>query len=136
MENKCSQRSRNVICSSNIRTNVSLVRKHFPKSSPLSTIFNSKELKVSYKTNMCSMINSLSWRCIWVSNERKLSMIYNAEVKTASENKHYYGQTFRKFKKRFYGHQSDLRNQAKADSTTLSKFVQNERGKGEEPEIR
>ena len=43
--------------------------------------------------------------------------------------------SFRTFKERFYGHQSDLRNQTKADSTTLSKFVGNARDK-EEPEIR
>ena len=43
-------------------------------------------------------------------------MIYKAVL--ARENKHYYGQPFRTFKERFYG-----RNQAKAESTTLSKFV-------------
>ena len=65
MENKCPQRSRNFIwfnphCSSNIRTKkfVSLVREHLPKSSPLSIIFNSKKLKVSYKTNICCLIKS------------------------------------------------------------------------------
>ena len=63
------------------------------------------------------------------------SMIYKAEVTTTTEKKHYYGQTFRTFKDRFYGHQSDLRNQGKAESTTLSKYVWQERNKGEEPEI-
>jgi hypothetical protein len=51
------------------------------------------------------------------------SMIYKAEVTTTTEKKHYYRQTFRTFKDRFYGHQSDLRNQGKAESTTLSKYV-------------
>ena len=63
------------------------------------------------------------------------SMIYKAEVTTTTDKKHYYGQTFRTFKDRFYGHQSDLRNQGKAESTTLSKYVWQERNKGEEPEI-
>ena len=51
--------------SSNVRTNVgakfiSLVKKHFPKSSPLYPIFNTKKLKVSYKTtsNMSLVIKS------------------------------------------------------------------------------
>ena len=64
------------------------------------------------------------------------SMIYKAEVTTTTEKRHYYSQTFRTFKDRFYGHQSDLRSQGKADSTTLSKFVWQERSKGEEPEIK
>jgi hypothetical protein len=34
---------------------------------------------------------------------------------------HYYGQTFGTFKKRFYGHQSDLRSQGKAKSTAFGK---------------
>ena len=52
-------------CSSNIRTNVaakflSLVRKHFPPSSPLHAIFNTKKIKVSYSTcpNMKNYIAS------------------------------------------------------------------------------
>ena len=63
-------------------------------------------------------------------------MIYKAEVTTATEKRHYYGQTFKTFKERFYGHQSDLRTQGKAESTTLSKFVWQERSKGEELEIK
>ena len=51
--------------STNIRTNVaakfiSLVRKHFPKSSPLHSIFNTKKFKAAYKTtsNMASLIKN------------------------------------------------------------------------------
>ena len=50
---------------SNNRTNVgvkviSLVRKQFPKSSPLHSIFNTKKLKVAYKTtlNVASLIKN------------------------------------------------------------------------------
>jgi hypothetical protein len=64
------------------------------------------------------------------------SRVYKAEVTTAMTKKHFYGQTFRTFKERFYGHQSDLRNQAKADSTTLSKYLWQDGSRGEEPEIR
>ena len=65
-EKELSKRGCGVIWSNNIRTNVggkliSLVRKHFPKSSPLhSYIFNTKKLKVYYKTtsNMATLIKS------------------------------------------------------------------------------
>ena len=119
--------------SSNIRTNVggkfiSLVKKHFPKSSPLHSIFNTKKLKVSYRTtpNMSSVIKALNKKILSgmvVDNSRKgcncrgglavcpiqgncldKSTVYKAEVTTSSERKHYYGQTFRTFKERFYGH--------------------------------
>ena len=48
---------------------------------------------------------------------------------------HYYGQTFRTFKERFYGHQYDLRNSHKAESTTLSQYFWKMRELGEQPEI-
>ena len=67
--------------SSNIRTNVggkfiSLVKKHFPKSSPLHSIFNTKKLKVSYRTtpNMSSVIKALNKKILSgmvVDNSRK-----------------------------------------------------------------
>jgi hypothetical protein len=63
------------------------------------------------------------------------SMIYKAEVTTTIDKKHYYGQTFRTFKDRLYGHQRDQRNHGKAESTTFSKYVWQERKEGEEPEI-
>ena len=136
--------------SSNIRTNVggkfiSLVKKHFPKSSPLHSIFNTKKLKVSYRTtpNMSSVIKAHNKKILSgmvVDNSRKgcncrgglavcpmqrnclhKSMVYKAEVTTDMENKHYYGQTFRTFKERFCG---------------LSKYLWQERSRGEEPEIR
>ena len=170
VEKENTKRSRDVIWfnppwSSNVRTDVgakfiSLVKKHFPKSSPLHSIFNTKKLKISYKTtpNMSSVIKSHNKKVLSGSvmeNAKKgcncrggvetypmcgrcldKSMIYKAEVTTTTEKKHYYGQTFRTFKERFYGHQSDLRSQGKAESTTLSKFVWQERNKGEEPEIK
>ena len=150
--------------SNNIRTNVgakfiSLVRKHFPKSSPLHSIFNTKKLKVAYKTttNMASLIKTHNKRILsnnTVDDTRKgcncrdgvascpmrgncldKSMVYKADVSTSRGMKHYYGQTFRTFKERFYGHQHDLRNSHKADSTTLSQFVWKMREQGEQPLI-
>ena len=169
VERKSNQRGRGVIWfnppwSSNIRTNVggkfiSLVKKHFPKSSPMHSIFNTKKLKVSYKTtpNMSSIIKAHNRKTLFgrMENPDKQgcncrggiancpmrgecldkSMIYKAEVTTTMGKKHYYGQTMRTFKERYYGHQSDLRHHSKADSTTLSTYVWRIRDSGEEPEI-
>ena len=170
VEKESKQRGRGVIWfnppwSSNIRTNVagkfiSLVKKHFPKSSPMYSIFNTKKLKVSYKTtpNMSSIIKAHNRRILSGTMEETArpgcncrggvgscpmrgecldkSMVYKAEVTTSMGKKHYYGQTFRTFKERFYGHRSDLRHSSKADSTTLSTYVWRIREAGEEPEIR
>ena len=104
---------------------VSLVRKHFLTSSA----FNTKKLKVAYKTttNMASLIKTHNKRILsnnTVDDTRKgcncrdgvascpmrgncldKSMVYKADVSTSRGMKHYYGQTFRTFKERFYGHQ-------------------------------
>ena len=63
------------------------------------------------------------------------SMVYKAEVSTSTCKKHYYGQTFRTFKERFYGHQHDLQNSHKSDSTTLSQYVWKMKELVEQPEI-
>jgi hypothetical protein len=63
------------------------------------------------------------------------SMVYKAEVSTSRGKKHYYGQTYRTFKERFYGHQHDLRHNHKAESTTLSQYVWKMREQGEQPLI-
>ena len=63
-------------------------------------------------------------------------MVYKAEVQTHQGPRHYYGQTARTFKERFYGHTSDLRHREKTNSTTLSKFVWKFRDTtGEDPGI-
>ena len=63
-------------------------------------------------------------------------MVYKAEVQTHQGPRHYYGQTARTFKERFYGHTSDLRHREKTNSTALSKFVWKFRDTtGEDPEI-
>ena len=137
VEKESNKRSRDVIWfnppwSNKVRTDVgarfiSLVKKHFPKSSPIYSIFNTTKLKVSYKTtpNMSSVIKSHNKKVLSgnvVEHTRKgcncrggattcpiggscldKSMIYKTEVTTATEKRHYYGQTFRTFKERFYG---------------------------------
>ena len=47
--------------------------------------------------------------------------------------RHYYGQTFRTFKKRYYEYKRDLRQHSKSDSTTLSTYVWRIREAGVEP---
>ena len=63
------------------------------------------------------------------------SMIYKAEVVSGKGKRHYYGQTDRTFKERFYGHTSDLRHPSKAKSTSLSTYVWKIRNEGEDPTI-
>ena len=62
-------------------------------------------------------------------------MIYKAEVVSGKGKRHYYGQTDRTFKERFYGHTSDLRHPSKAKSTSLSTYVWKIRNEGEDPTI-
>ena len=150
--------------SSNVRTNIagkfiSLLRNHFPKNSLLYKIFNTKKVKVSYKTtrNMQSIIKSHNMKvisrnhryqqnqgcncrdgpdsCPFRGNCLDSEMVYKAEVKTTSGSKLYYGQTGRTFKERHYGHVFDFRHRSKIKSTTLSTYVWNCRDRGEEPEI-
>ena len=131
---KRKKRQRNILWfnppwSSNIRTNVaakflSLVRKHFPPSSPLHAIFNTKKIKVSYSTcpNMKSYIASHNAKlsqggaveesesgcncqkgrdsCPLQGNCLVPALIYKAEVEINSTQKHYFGQTAITFKKR------------------------------------
>ena len=152
--------------SSNIRTNIggkfiSLVKKHFPRSSPLYRIFNTKKIKVSYKTtsNMASVINTHNRRVLssnkQVEGVRKgcncrtgvancpfngscldKGMIYKAEVTSSWGSKHYYGQTSRTFKERYNNHQYDMRHHNQASSTTLSTYIWKIKDTGEEPMIK
>ena len=150
--------------SSNVRTNIagkfiSLLRKHFPQNSLLYKIFNTKKVKVSYKTtrNMQSIIKSHNMKvisrnhryqqnqgcncrdgpdsCPFRGNCLDTEMVYKAEAKTTSGSRIYYGQTGRTFKERYYGHVFDFRHRSKIKSTTLSTYVWNCRDRGEEPEI-
>ena len=150
--------------SNNVRTNIGrkflgLIKKHFPKSNPLYKLFNTKKVKVSYRTtsNMGSLIRShnnkvLSRReegikehgcncrvgeewCPMRGECLEPSMIYKAEVVSGKGKRHYYGQTDRTFKERFYGHSSDLRHPSKAKSTSLSTYVWKIRNEGEDPTI-
>ena len=139
--------------SSNVRTNVvakflSLVRKHFPPSSPLHTIFNTKKIKVSYSTcpNMKTYIASHNAKvsreemeeeeteqgCNCQNGRRTCplqgdclvpSLVYKAEVKSSSVTRHYYGQTAITFKKRWSNHKSDCKLPYKKHSTTYSTYM-------------
>ena len=149
--------------SSNVRTNIagkfiSLVRKHFPESSPLYSIFNVKKIKVSYRTmpNMISLIKSHNnavlnndqtekpakrcncragvQNCPFGGFCQDKNMIYKADVTTSSGSHHYYGQTFRTFKQRIYGHNYEIRHK-EVDGSTLSKHIWRLKDKGEDYQI-
>ena len=147
-----------------MRTNIgakfiSLVKKHFPKNSPLYSIFNTKKLKVSYRTtaNMASQIAAHNRKMLGESNEDiqghgcnckkgvescpmsgqclEKGIVYRADVSTENRRRHYYGLTARRFKQRYYEHQQDLRHEDRADSTTLAGYVWWQRGRGIEPDV-
>ena len=150
--------------SNNVRTNIGekfiqLVKKHFPKSSPMHHIFNTKNLKVSYKTttNMASTIKGHNSRTICGDIQpedtrgynchggvttcplngkcMEKSLIYRAEVTSAEGRRHYYRQTARTFKERYYGHHHDLQHAGKSESTSLSTYVWKLREKEVEPTV-
>ena len=167
--NKNKRKSRDAIWfnppwSNNVRTNIagkfiSLVKKHFPRNSPLYCIFNSKKIKVSYKTtkNINSIISAHNKKVMSNKRENRAKkgcncrggvpscplegncldgeMVYKAVAKTPSGSRLYYGQTARTFKERHYGHVSDFRHRSQKKSTTLSNFIWNCRDNGIEPEI-
>ena len=130
----------NPVFSQNIRTNIagkfiSLVRKCFPKTSPLYPLFNTFNLKVSYSTgpNMKELISKHNAKVLrrFQSSSKEPnrgcnchggpvncplqgeclteSLVYRADVTIGQTTKHYVGQTMNSFKQRFTGHKSDVR---------------------------
>ena len=122
-------------------------------------IFNTKNLKVSYKTttNMASTIKGHNSRTICGDIQpedtrgcncrggvttcplngkcMEKSLIYRAEVTSAEGRRHYYGQTARTFKERCYEHHHDLQHAGKSESTSLSTYVWKLREKEVEPTV-
>ena len=129
---------------------LSLVEDHFPKTSLMGKIFNKNNLKVSYCTmpNMKQHIakhNNKLWNqpdpnetknekkcicrnpteCPMNGNCAEKSVVYMAKVlhnKCKLPDKFYYGSTAMPFKKRFYGHDHNLKNE-NSNHTTLSKYA-------------
>ena len=167
-EGRDKKRRRNVIFfnppwSMNVKTNIgkkflSLVRKHFPKGSPLYSIFNEKKLKMSYSTmpNMAQHIAGHNKKVIKMAEGREdpqsfgcncrtgvqscplngecktPHLVYKAEVKAGDETKFYIGQTANTFKKRYNGHKSDVKLRKR--KTTLSTHMVELERRGVVPE--
>ena len=143
-----------------------LIDKHFPpnRKDKLQKIFNRHTLKISYRTtqNMKSIINGHNSKILAEHNEQKskkqeptcncrnnakaecplqgkcltTSVVYKATVKTSNSTKTYIGSTEGTFKKRYYGHKSDIKNESNRNSTTLSHYIWDCKDRGEVPEIK
>ena len=145
-----------------VRTNVgrkflSLIDKHFPKSSKLRKILNRNTVKISYsctknikaiiQTHNAKIINSDKVstnlkRCNCQKKDRcplqnnccnQKDVIYHAKLEEG-EQKEYIG-CAQDFKKRYYGHMESFRNEESKHKTTLSTYVW-EQGLAPEPKIK
>ena len=126
---------------------LSLIEKHFPKAHKLHKIINKKTVKLSYscmpnmkkimqnhnqkvlnkppeeneKTCNCNKTNKPN--CPLNGNCLVKSVIYEAKIKTNTEEAFYIGSTENTFKERFTGHRQSFKQENKRNSTLLSKFV-------------
>ena len=137
--------------SSNVKTNVgkkfiTLLKKHFPPSSELYKLFNTKKVKISYSCcpNMKAIISShnakvtrpkemvdapgcncrggvdkcpLNGKCLTES------LVYKATVSSNEAEKSYIGQAASTFKLRFNNHNNSFVNPKKKKSTALSSYI-------------
>ena len=148
--------------SSNVKTNVAkrflhIVTKNFPKSHKFHKILNRNTLKVSYSCtpNISSIISAHNKKILGLQEpivtkecncrvkadcplEGKCldkSVIYKCHVKTDENDNgiHYIGLTEGTFKKRWYNHCHDFRNESKEKSTELSKHIWDLKKEGKVP---
>ena len=141
-----------------------LIDKHFPKDRKdnLQKIFNRHTLKISYRTtpNMKSIINAHNSKVLADHNKQTAkrdetcncrgeakkacplqgkcqtsTVVYKATVTTNTDTKIYIGSTEGTFKKRHYGHKSDIRNESNRHNTTLSHYIWDCKDRGEEPRV-
>ena len=141
-----------------IETNISrrflsLVDKHFTPDHPLRKIFNRNTLKVSPRCmpNIDSTIKSHNNQLLRTDTEDKRScncrkndtcpvegqcleegIIYEATVKTSSDEKKYLGLAEGTFKRRLYGHRQSFRSSGLRNATELSKHIWELNDRGEE----
>ena len=149
--------------SSNVKTNVagrfiSLIKKHFPPSSDLYKLFNTKKVKVSYSTcpNMEAYIKSHNTklvkeevnttdpgcncrggksRCPLQGRCQIQSLVYKAKAQNGNETKEYIGQTAITFKLRFNNHTASFVNHSKKNNTTLSHYFWRQKVNGVDTNI-
>lgn len=147
--------------SKNVSTNIaakflSLVRKHFPKGSPLNKIFNRNTVKVSYSCmpNMGSIISGINKRkmtqqeltkpcncrvkkdCPLNGDCQTANVVYQADITDDGETcRTYVGLSEPPFKLRYRNHQSSMRNRSQSNSTELSKHSWLIKDQGKVPTI-
>ena len=129
-----------------------LINKNFPTNNPLSKIFNSRTIKISYSCtkNMESTISTHNSKilnpdtstptvncncrdkskCPTPGKCTTKCVIYSAELRNAN----YIGMTEGPFKTRFNNHTHSFREETKKNSTTLSQYVWDQ-GLNPEPNI-
>ena len=146
-----------------VKTNIGkiffkILKKHFPKNSQLSKIFNKNTIKLSYSCtkNMKSIISGHNRHILKPNvkqngckcrdkNECPLDnkcqtpqLIYKAEVTNNidGENKYYIGLTETSFKERFSNQKKSYKNESYKTDTELSKYVWSLRDDGKTPIIK
>ena len=156
MSDRKKRRTRDVIWfnppySNNVKTNVgkrflTLLRKHFPPSSDMYKLFNTKKVKLSYSCcpSMKSIISSHNTKLIRAKGTMQTygcncrggvescplqgrcqvpSLVYKATVSSVEGDRSYIGQAASTFKLRYNNHMNSFTNTAKKHSTALSTYV-------------
>ena len=145
-----------------VKTNVGakflkLVDKHFPKSNPLSEIFNRRKVKISYRTtaNMKKLLSSHNQKILNINKNQENkkmcncrtppcplqgkcqtdNLVYQATVKTDREKQTYIGLASTTFKLRLANHKTSFNKEEKRCTTTLSSHIWAIKDRGEEYEL-
>ena len=131
---------------------IKLIKKHFPTNNPLSKIFNTRTIKISFSCteNIEATISAHNRKILEPKLQPTMSncncrektkcpipdrcntkcVIYEAKIKNAN----YIGMTEGPFKTRYNNHTHSFREETKRNSTTLSQYIWDE-GLGSNPNI-
>ena len=147
----------------NVKTNVGktffkLLRKHFPPTHPMYTIFNKNKIKITYScfSNMGSIIsshnkhilnsNNNEYRCNCNNRDESplenecltARIVYRADVTNnkIEEHKYYYGISDTPFKEGYENHKMSFRHRSHLTASDLSKYYWKLVDKGTVPTIK
>ena len=166
--NQTRKRKRNIIWynppySMSVKTNVGkiffkLLRKHFPPSHPMYTIFNTNKVKISYSCfpNIGSIISSHNKKILYSDNteygcncndrnkcplDNKCltpRIVYRADVTNdqTQEQKFYYGISDTPFKERYENHKKSFRHKEYSTEPDLAKYCWELKDKGAVPTVK
>ena len=147
--------------SANVKTNIGkefikLIEKHFDPDHEFRSLFNRKNLKVSYSCmpNIKKIIQGHNLKllnrkeppsktcncrrkeeCPMEGNCLASCLVYKAEVKTSDDKKVYYGSCSGSFKERFSNHRTSFINKNHKEATKLSKYIWELKSKKKQYEI-